>query len=131
MIKYLITFLLTIMYFLSSFSKIKNYSSVVEGFGKRFSKQLFEMPHIFYMMSVVVAILIEFFCPLIIMYSVYDKKYKEYGYYACLTLILFTILATYLYHFPPFGKEYYPFVSNTTAIGGLSLLAYVLKYGLF
>lgn len=131
MIKYLITFLLTIMYFLASFPKIKNFPNVVKGFGKRFSKQLFEMPQIFYMMSVVVAILIEFFCPLIIMYSVYDKKYKNYGYYACLTLILFTIKATYLYHFPPFGKEYYPFVSNTTTIGGLSLLAYVLKYGLF
>lgn len=131
MIKYLITFLLIIMFFLSSFSKIVNYPNVVKGFGKRFSKQLFKMPEIFYMMSVVFAILIQFFCPLIIMYSVYNKKYKEYGYYACLTLILFTILATYLYHFPPYGKEYYPFVSNVTTIGGLSLLAYVLKYGLF
>ena len=131
MIKYFITFLLTIMYFLSSFSKIKDYPNVVKGFGKRFSKQLFDMPHIFYMMSVVVAILIEFFCPLIIMYSIYDKKYKDYGYYACLILIAFTILATYLYHFPPSGKEYYPFISNTTTIGGLSLLAYVLKYNHF
>tara|TARA_B100001287_G_scaffold242851_1_gene218529 strand:- start:1242 stop:1601 length:360 start_codon:yes stop_codon:yes gene_type:complete len=119
------------MYFLASFPKIKNFPNVVKGFGKRFSKQLFEMPQIFYILSIVVAILIEFFCPLIIMYSVYDKKYKNYGYYACLTLILFTIKATYLYHFPPFGKEYYPFISNTTTIGGLSLLAYVLKYGLF
>ena len=46
-------------------------------------------------------------------------------------LIIFTILATYLYHFPPSDKEYYPFMSNVTTIGGLSLLAYVLKYDLF
>jgi uncharacterized membrane protein YphA (DoxX/SURF4 family) len=131
MIKYLIIFLLTIMYFLSSFSKIKNYSDVVEGFGKRFSKQLFEMPQVFYMMLLVLAILIQFFCPLIIMYSAYDKKYRNYGYYACLILIIFTIKATYLYHFPPSDKEYYPFMSNVTTIGGLSLLAYVLKYDLF
>ena len=131
MIKYLITFLLTIMYFASSFSKIKNYPSVVDGFGKKFSKKLFNMPHMFYMMSILVAIFIQFFCPLIIMYSIYNKKYRFFGSIACLILIVFTIKATYLYHFPPYGKEYYPFISNVTAIGGLSLLAYVLKYGSF
>jgi uncharacterized membrane protein YphA (DoxX/SURF4 family) len=131
MIKYFIVFLLTIMFFLSSFSKIKNYPNVVKGFGKRFSSKLFNMPQTFYMMSIVVAICIQFFCPLIIMYSIYDKKYNIYGSIACLIIALFTILATYLYHFPPSDKEYYPFMSNVTTIGGLSLLAYILKFNHF
>ena len=131
MIKYFIAFLLTIMFFLSSFSKIKNYQDVVKEFGKRFSSKLFNMPQAFYMMSIVVAICIQFFCPLIIMYSIYDKKYNIYGSIACLIIALFTILATYLYHFPPSDKEYYPFMSNVTTIGGLSLLAYILKYNHF
>ena len=131
MILYLISFLLTIMFFLSSFSKIKNYQEVVKGFGKKFDNKLFNMPQVFYMMSIIIAICIQFFCPLIIMYSIYDKKYSIYGSIACLIIALFTILATYLYHFPPSGKEYYPFMSNVTTIGGLSVLAYVLKYNHF
>jgi len=131
MIKYFIAFLLTIMFFLSSFSKIKNYQDIVKGFGKRFSNKLFNMPQAFHMISIIIAICIQFFCPLIIMYSIYNKKYNIYGTIACLLLIKFTILATYLYHFPPSDKEYYPFMSNVTTIGGLSLLAYVLKYNHF
>ena len=51
-----------------------------------------------------------------------------YGFYATLSLIIFTIKATYLYHFPPYGKEYYPFMGNLTTVGGLSLLAYIFYY---
>jgi len=137
MIKYLIVILLTIMFFLSSFSKINNFTDVVRGFKKRFSEKIIRMPDvlgipdIFYKLSIVFAIFIQFFCPLIILYSVYNPKYYMYGFHATLFLIIFTIKATYLYHFPPYGKEYYPFMSNVTTIGGLSLLAYIFYYKLF
>lgn len=128
MIKYLIVALLTIMFFLSSFSKISDYSNVVKGFKKRFSEKLFSMPDIFYKLAIIIAIFIQLFCPLIILYSVYNPKYYMYGFYATVSLIIFTIKATYLYHFPPYGKEYYPFISNLTTVGGLSLLAYIFYY---
>ena len=128
MIKYLIVVLLTIMFFLSSFSKISDYSNVVKGFKKRFSEKLFNMPDISYNLAIISAICIQFFCPLIILYSVYNPKYYMYGFYATLSLIIFTIKATYLYHFPPYGKEYYPFMGNLTTVGGLSLLAYIFYY---
>ena len=128
MIKYLIVVLLTIMFFLSSFSKISDYSNVVKGFKKRFSEKLFDMPDISYKLSIIFAIFIQFCCPLIILYSVYNPKYYMYGFYATLSLIIFTIKATYLYHFPPYGKEYYPFMGNLTTVGGLSLLAYIFYY---
>ena len=128
MIQYLIVALLTIMFFLSSFSKISDYSNVVKGFKKRFSEKLFNMPDISYNLAIISAICIQFFCPLIILYSVYNPKYYMYGFYATLSLIIFTIKATYLYHFPPYGKEYYPFISNITTVGGLSLLAYIFYY---
>ena len=130
MLKYLITILLTIMFFLSSFSKIANYPNVVKGFKKRFSEKIFNLPDIFYNLVIISAICIQFFCPLIILYSVYNPKYYMYGFYASLSLIIFTIKATYLYHFPPYGKEYYPFISNVTTIGGLSLLANIFYYKL-
>ena len=128
MIKYLIVVLLTIMFFLSSFSKITDYSNVVKGFKKRFSEKLFNMPDISNNLAIISAICIQFFCPLIILYSVYNPKYYMYGFYATLSLIIFTIKATYLYHFPPYGKEYYPFMGNLTTVGGLSLLAYIFYY---
>ena len=128
MLLYLIVTLLTIMFFLSSFSKIKDYPNVVKGFKKRFEKKLFNIPDIFYNLAIVIAICIQFFCPLIILYSIYNPKYKMYGFIASIWLIIFTILATYLYHFPPSGKEYYPFIGNVTTIGGLSLMAYFFYY---
>ena len=130
MLLYLIVTLLTIMFFLSSFSKIKDYPNVVKGFKKRFEKKLFNIPNIFYNLAIVIAICIQFFCPLIILYSIYNPKYKMYGFFASIWLIIFTILATYLYHFPPSGKEYYPFISNVTTICGLSLMAYFFYYKL-
>tara|TARA_B100000900_G_scaffold250091_1_gene213002 strand:- start:1040 stop:1396 length:357 start_codon:yes stop_codon:yes gene_type:complete len=116
------------MFFLSSFSKIKDYPNVVKGFKKNFEKNLFNIPEIFYNLAIVIAICIQFFCPLIILYSIYNPKYKMYGFIASIWLIIFTILATYLYHFPPSGKEYYPFIGNVTTIGGLSLMAYFFYY---
>ena len=49
-----------------------------------------------------------------------NKKQKLIGIYA---LVLFTVLATLLCHFPPVGFKYYPFISNVTTIGGLLCLA--------
>ena len=91
MIKYLIVVLLTMMFFLSSFSKISDYSNVVKGFKKRFSEKLFNMPDISYNLAIISAICIQFLCPLIILYSVYNPKYYMYGFYATLSLIILTL----------------------------------------
>jgi len=45
---------------------------------------------------------------------------------ALYSLVVFTILATLLCHFPPVGHVYYPFISNVTTIGGLLSLAYLV-----
>tara|TARA_B100001094_G_scaffold326648_1_gene383200 strand:- start:2263 stop:2619 length:357 start_codon:yes stop_codon:yes gene_type:complete len=45
---------------------------------------------------------------------------------ALYSLVVFTILATLLCHFPPVGNVYYPFISNVTTIGGLLSLAYLV-----
>jgi len=114
------------MFFLSSFQKIGNFNKVSEDLKEKVSGKLFNIPLNLARLGIVCAILIQFLCPLIILYSVYDKRYKIYGAYACLLLILFTILATYFFHFPPQGQHYYAFMSNITTIGGLSLLSYFL-----
>ena len=103
MILYFIAFLLTIMFFLSSIDKLINFNKNEKEFNENVEKMLFKVPSILTKMGIVCAILIQFFCPLIIMYSLYNKKYHIYGMYASLMLAFFTILATYFYHFPPKG----------------------------
>jgi len=127
MILYFIAFLLTIMFFLSSIDKLINFNKNEKEFNENVEKMLFKVPSILTKMGIVCAILIQFFCPLIIMYSLYNKKYHIYGMYASLMLAFFTILATYFYHFPPKGKQYYAFMGNITTVGGLSLMAYHLR----
>ncbi len=130
MILYFIAFLLTIMFFLSSIDKLINFNDTATKFNKRVKKMMFKVPSILTKLGIVCAIIIQFFCPLIIMYSLYNKKYHIYGMYASLMLVFFTILATYFYHFPPKGnkgKQYYAFMGNVTTVGGLSLMAYHLR----
>ena len=126
MILYIIVLLLTIMFFLSSFQKIGNFNKVSEDLQTQVSKKLFDIPINLARVGIVCAIMIQFFCPLIILYSVYDKRYRIYGSIASLVLAIFTVEATYFFHFPPTGQHYYAFMSNITTIGGLSLLSYFL-----
>ena len=126
MILYIIVVLITIMFFLSSFQKIGNFEKVSNDLETQVSNKLFDIPLNLARLGIVCAILIQFFCPLIILYSVYDKRYKIYGAIASLILAIFTVLATYFFHFPPTGQHYYAFMSNMTTVGGLSLLSYFL-----
>jgi len=126
MILYIIVVLLTIMFFLSSFQKIGNFEKVSDDLRDKVSKKLFDIPLNLARLGIVCAILIQFFCPLIILYSVYNKRYKIYGAIASLILAIFTVFATYFFHFPPTGQHYYAFMSNITTVGGLSLLSYFL-----
>ena len=126
MILYIIVILVTIMFFLSSFQKIGNFEKVSNDLQTQVSKKLFDISLDLARLGIVCAILIQFFCPLIILYSVYNKRYKIYGAIASLVLAIFTVLATYFFHFPPTGQHYYAFMSNITTVGGLSLLSYFL-----
>ena len=40
----------------------------------------------------------------------------------CMLFISFTILATYLYHYPPVGHDLYAFMKNISIIGGFLLI---------
>jgi hypothetical protein len=54
------------------------------------------------------------------------KINKEYAVLSLVTLAMFTVLATYIYHFPPIGMTFYPFISNVSAVGGLLAFAVFL-----
>ena len=114
------------MYFLAGINKAKNFSQTTEGFKKMFFFN--NLPQIFYILAISLVIILEIFAPLIIIYSLQTKLYNNIAYYSSISLAIFTVLATRIYHYPPTGGHYYPFMKNLTATGALLLLSTFLQY---
>lgn len=111
--------LLCAMYFVSGLGKFTKLGKVAEELRTR----TFDAP-----LWVFVAVICVSSCMLVltsstIVYSSVTKRSRKWAMYSALYLVAFTVLATLLYHWPPTGSRYYPFVSNVTACGGLLLLA--------
>ena len=78
-----------------------------------------------YKVIIVLAAIWEIVAPAVLVYSGTNiNKYKKLGIISSLSLVIYTILATLIYHFPPTGAQYYPFISNVTTCGSLLLVAY-------
>lgn len=110
-----------IMFFLSGIDKMINFYKISNEFT---TKTPVKIPIQIAYLAIVVAIIIELAAPILINVGLI-KKNKKLVLYSTLFLIVFTVLATLLYHFPPIGYQYYPFMSNLTTIGGLMLILYI------
>ena len=113
------TIYITLLFFISGFHKIKDFTNVVKGF---MNKTALPLPLAKIIISAV--IVLEIVAPFIISLYSYNSNPQLYTYakLCLLALIVFIILATFLYHFPPFGSNYYSFMSNLSTLGGLLLL---------
>ena len=116
--------LILLMYFISGINKANSFKATVYSFKKIFFIK--NLPLIFYKLSIFLVIILELFAPLIIIFSLYTSLYIKLAYYSSISLAIFTVLATLIYHFPPYGSDYYAFLKNITAIGGLMLLSTIL-----
>jgi uncharacterized membrane protein YphA (DoxX/SURF4 family) len=114
------TFLIVLMFLLSGLDKTNAIPEVANGLKKRVN---LDVPDIIYTMAIILIIALQVVASLILLYSAYTGEHKELAYYSALSLAGFTVLATLIYHFPPYGKEYYKFLSNVAVLGGLLLLA--------
>ncbi len=110
-----------IMFFLSGIDKMINFYKISNEFA---TKTPVKIPIQIAYLAIIVAIIIELAAPILINVGLI-KKNKKLVLYSTLFLIVFTVLATLLYHFPPIGYQYYPFMSNLTTIGGLMLILYI------
>lgn len=123
-----VALVLTAMFFVSGIDKILHFNKVVDGFEKRFPVA---MPsRLFNQLAIVAAIVIEIVAPIALVYAAFYYVYptpRLVGVLASLALVVFTVAATLIYHFPPFGHQYYPFMSNLTTVGGLLLMAWVFR----
>ena len=119
------TSVLNLMFFVSGVDKLFHFDKVVGGLGKRMGGLA---PLGVYKPLIVAAILIELLCPPMILYSALRRNAwnDRVGFYCSITLIVFTVMATLFYHFPPTtSAKYYPFMSNLSLVGGLGLMAAV------
>lgn len=113
------TIYITLLFFISGFHKIKDFMKTVKGFMNKTN-----IPLSLAKIIISGVILLEIVAPFIIALYSYNSNPKLYTYtkLSLLGLIIFTILATLIYHFPPFGENYYSFMSNLSTLGGLLLL---------
>ena len=143
-----VAIVLTLMFFISGVDKVMHFNKVVVGFEKRFPV---EMPRFFAQVAIVIAIVVELVAPCALIYAATKTGparttgpaittgpstkpntpltwTKHLGGVAALSLAIFTVAATLIYHFPPFGHQYYPFMSNLTTVGGLLLMVWIFYY---
>ena len=110
-----------IMFFLSGIDKMINFYKISNEF---ITKTPVKIPIELAYLAIIIAIIIQLAAPILINVGLI-KKNKQLIFYSTLSLIIFTVLASLLYHFPPIGYQYYPFMSNLTTIGGLMLILYI------
>lgn len=60
---------------------------------------------------------------LLILYSLYTNRYKEYAYVATIGLAVFTAMTILIFHFPTNPSEMISFTKNLSIFGGLMLLS--------
>jgi uncharacterized membrane protein YphA (DoxX/SURF4 family) len=113
---------LTLMFFLSGISKYNNFLKVSKGFATKMSQPLEVAKLVIY-----AVIVLEIVAPLIITFhSMSIINMRILTQLSITGLALFTIVATYLYHYPSNPKNYYSFMSNLSTLGGLMILSYLI-----
>lgn len=122
----IIALLVVLMFILSGIGKLYDFEMTVESLK---NKVPLNLSQVFHELGIYIVILLEILAPIIIIYSVFTGLYKNEAYYSVIALIVFTIVATLIYHPPNFGsyKKSIPFLANVSLLGGLLLLAKMIK----
>ena len=114
----LVSIFITFFFFKAGINKIKDFKKTVDGFKKKVPL----LKNNTFISSIIIAsvVLLEIIAPLLIVFSSFTNKNKNIAKICCYGLIIFTVLATLLYH--PTN-----FASNLSVIGGLILLSNIFE----
>ena len=115
---------ITLLFLLSGIKKAQNITNTAKYLQ---SKVKMNVDFSLYKLAIVGVIIIQILCPLIILYHIHSKKYKQCAKISVNLLILFTIIATLLFHYPPVDKDFNSFMSNLSTIGGLMLVGHYIN----
>jgi uncharacterized membrane protein YphA (DoxX/SURF4 family) len=112
--------LITLMFFLSGVEKIYTFSKTTTDFSNKIN-----IPLTLSKLVISVVILLEIIAPIIIIMYTFTGLFNLLPFFksALISLIVFTIVATIMYHNPfKSSKNYYEFISHLSIIGGLLAL---------
>jgi uncharacterized membrane protein YphA (DoxX/SURF4 family) len=113
------TILMTLIFVKAGINKINNFGSTVKGFKGVFPVK--KMPEMFYKLAIMGAIGVEIGAPLVLILSYFIPMMFGAARVAIYSLLIFTILATLLYHSKE-GMMKLLFDKNLAIIGGLMAL---------
>ena len=117
--EYILIFLL---YIFSGYGKIINFEETANGLHKKQIFNLFTLE--ISKLAIILTILLLICGSIIVIYDKFkpNKVNKKFIYYLKISFIVFTILATYLYHYPDSKPQKIHFLKNCSIIGGLLLI---------
>jgi len=112
--------LITALFFLSGFEKIYFFAARSATLAKKIS-----FPLALAQLAIAAVIILEISAPVIIASYTFQPSFNKLKMYKCalISLMVFIVLATALYH-DPFkgGESFYTFMSNISTFGGLLAL---------
>lgn len=114
------TILISLIYVKAGFNKINNFTRTVKGLKVMFPIKT--LPNKFYELAILLVIIIEIIAPLILILSNFVPVLFNAARIAIYSLIIFTILATLLYHSKE-GLMKLIFDKNLAIIGGLMAMS--------
>ena len=113
------------LYIISGYGKIKDFRNTSNTLKQKFENKFpISFPQLFYdfILVLVIKLLIFGSIMLFILYNSNNKNSKIMLKLLCIKFILFTILATYLYHTPPVGHDFYAVLKNISIVGGFLII---------
>lgn len=117
-------FLLVILFIIAGINKINGFNSTVDGFANVLTNFNISLPFMqMYQLIILLVIILEICAPFTILLSINNFIDRYYGKVATVLIILFTILATFLYHNPLMDStQTMAMLKNLSIIGGLGCL---------
>lgn len=112
--------LISLIYIKAGFNKINDFKSTVNGFKDMFPIK--NLPNIFYNTAIIIVIVLEILAPTILILSNFIPGLIHAGRISIYALLIFTILATLLYHSKQ-GIMKLLFDKNLAIIGGLMAMS--------
>ena len=107
------------MYVLSGVNKFLDFDGTVNITSQKFP---IKFPKWFFQLTIVGVVLLLTFGSSLLIYNEFTDKLADYAKVTTVLMIIFTILATMMFHFPPVGKDKYHFQKNVSIIGAFFLI---------
>jgi putative oxidoreductase len=108
---------LGLMFLNAGIGKIKNVNPLAKGLSSKINLNL--LPLIFFKIVIVLVIILEIVAPLGLLIGTMFKDLHYLKTYSAIALIIFTILASVLYHPITDSNQIGQFLANLAVIGGL------------